>query len=105
MFLASTWPRMAEAPGWPGAGPLSYQLVILAAWASGGTARAPPRVRPSEMTRAWTLIAGMLTLTGTDRAGVRPEAWWRGGDPSLDSWRAPLAQAGGSGGGAQRSVS
>ena len=80
---------MAEAPGWPGAGPLSYQLVILAASAKGGTARAPLRVRPREMMRARTLIAGMLTLTGTERAGGRPEACWCGSDPSLDSWRAP----------------
>src|ERR1700722_16245771 len=99
---------MADAPGWPGGGPLSYQLVT-PGWLSGGTASVPFRFRPREMILACTLIAGMSMLTGLDGSGRGPVAW-RGkarldGSAARAGRCAEAAQAGGTGGGAQRKVS
>src|SRR5216683_4709836 len=61
----STWPRMTEVPLWPGVTPWSYQLVKL--WlASGGTWKEPSVFRPSLMTGASTLIAGISIRIGVD---------------------------------------
>ena len=78
--VASTWPRMTEAPGDPGAGPRSYQPVTNGV-PSGGTLMLPSAASPSSMIRARTLMAGMSMLTGSAsaRAAARdPVAVLRG---------------------------
>src|SRR5271166_644203 len=102
---------MAAAPGWPGAGPLSYQLVT-PGWLRGGTVSVPFELRPSATTLACTLMAGMSRLMGIERVARPPvaacgTAWAAGGWLPCARlacvWAA--AQAGGTGGGAQRKVS
>jgi hypothetical protein len=94
-------------PGCPGVGPRSYQLVRNGV-DSGGTAAAPLGVRPSEMIFARTLMRGMERETGTDRGmGVTRDALPVPGvarGPAASRAPDSASDAGGSGGGDQRSV-
>src|ERR1017187_4614775 len=66
---------MTAAPGWPGAGPYSYQPVRL--WmASGGTWTVPSAFLPTFMTGALTPMSGIRTLTGTDRVSALARGSW-----------------------------
>src|SRR5512142_400710 len=63
----STWPTMSDEPVCPGVTLYLYQPARL--WSlSGGVCTVRSRVSPTSVRGAFTLMAGMMTRTGTDHA-------------------------------------
>src|SRR5579859_7575030 len=72
--VLSTWPSMTDEPIWPGVAEYLYQAALAALVRSDGTSIVPSGLSPRRSSVESTLIAGISTETGTERAsdGPRP---------------------------------